>query len=357
MSRVVHLHIGAPKTGTTYVQDRLQLNKRALAEHGVDVTSPRLVESSLFQFRAALDLLGQDWGGHTGHADGAWDKLVKLVHRHQGNSVISHEILAPAKPEIVARVMRDLRGCDVHVVYSARDLGRQLPAAWQESIKQGRKWSFNRFLNRVEKGYPWFYRAFDLPNVLNIWGEHLPPERVHVVTVPHGRSDELWLRMCRALQFDPAWAPEESHATNASLGVPEVQLMRMLNRRMDRATRREAEYDELLRELLAQNALAQRSGERVELPPERRSWAEEQTEHWIAWLARNPVDLIGDVEELRPAPVPEKWNNPDKVAPRKVLAAAMDALVAITHEAASRPDPEQQFGARIKRVSEKLRSK
>ena len=27
MSRVVYLHIGAPKTGTTYMQDRLMLNQ------------------------------------------------------------------------------------------------------------------------------------------------------------------------------------------------------------------------------------------------------------------------------------------------------------------------------------------
>ncbi len=37
MSRVVHLHIGAPKTGTTYLQDRLRLNTASLARHGVTV--------------------------------------------------------------------------------------------------------------------------------------------------------------------------------------------------------------------------------------------------------------------------------------------------------------------------------
>jgi len=35
MSRVVYLHVGAPKTGTTYLQDRLALNKAELARHGV----------------------------------------------------------------------------------------------------------------------------------------------------------------------------------------------------------------------------------------------------------------------------------------------------------------------------------
>ena len=71
MSRVVYLHIGAPKTGTTYLQDRLMLNQSSLADHGVTIpTKNRFVDADLFHFRAALDLLEQDWGGAPGHAAG-----------------------------------------------------------------------------------------------------------------------------------------------------------------------------------------------------------------------------------------------------------------------------------------------
>ena len=85
MSRVVYLHVGAPKTGTTYLQDRLMLNQSSLAEHGVTIpTKNRFVDADLFHFRAALDLLGQDWGGLPGHAVGAWDTMVKRVRRASG---------------------------------------------------------------------------------------------------------------------------------------------------------------------------------------------------------------------------------------------------------------------------------
>ena len=58
MSRVVHLHIGAPKTGTTYLQDRLMLNAGTLGQHGIVIPSQtRLVDTDLFPFRAALSLL------------------------------------------------------------------------------------------------------------------------------------------------------------------------------------------------------------------------------------------------------------------------------------------------------------
>ena len=51
-SRRVYVHIGAPKTGTSYVQDRLALNTRSLGSHGVHYLSRSpIVDPTLFQFR------------------------------------------------------------------------------------------------------------------------------------------------------------------------------------------------------------------------------------------------------------------------------------------------------------------
>jgi hypothetical protein len=361
MSRAVYLHIGAPKTGTTYLQDRLTRNAKGLARHGVHFpTRSPLVSPALFQFRAALDLLGQDWGGAPGHATGSWDALVRRIRRRSGSVIVSHEILAPASPAEVAKAMADLAGSEVHVVYSARDLARQLPAAWQESIKQGRKWGYRRFLNGAERGESWFYRAFDLPTVLQTWGADLPPERVHVVTVPQpGASpdgDLLWLRFCEAFGIDPAWAPLDSDQTNRSLGIAETQVIRELNRRMKRATRREAAFDELIRQMLAQDQLVKRDSPPVRLPPNRFPWVQEQSERWIEWLQGSGVHLIGDVEDLRPV-VPaegERFRNPDKVKARRQLSAAMDALASMTAEAARRPDPDRQLVNRVRARSGRL---
>lgn len=344
MTRVVHLHIGAPKTGTTYVQDRLSRNAEQLSRHGVNYPGRTLGDPSTFHFRAALDLLGQDWGGSPGHADGAWDQMVRKVRRQKAKVVVSHEILAPAPADTVAKVMRDLRGSEIHLVYSVRDLGRQLPAAWQESIKQGRKWTFRRFLNSAERGNAWFARAFDLPGVLSTWGRDLPPEQIHVVTVPrHNTSDpdQLWHRFCRALDIDPDWAPLDSDKSNRSLGAVETQLIRRLNRRMGQEVRRDAVYDDLILRLLARERLSSRRSAAVSLPPTRYDWAEEQGRLWIDWIRDSGVDLIGDVGELIPSrPAADiAWVDPDRVPPRPLLRASLDALEVMTREAASRPDP------------------
>ncbi|HEU5036843.1 MAG TPA: hypothetical protein VFT70_07555 [Nocardioides sp.] len=362
MSRRVYLHIGAPKTGTTYLQDRLSVNARTLAAHGVHfpTTSP-LVSPGLAHFRGALDLLGQDWGGPPGHADGSWEALVRRVRRRSGTVVISHEILAPATPAQVARAMRDLAGSEIHVVYTARDLGRQVPAAWQESIKQGRRWSYRRFLDRFEKGRTWFYRAFDVPRVLGTWGAGLPPEHVHVVTVPPSGSDQtgdpLWERMCGLLGIDPAWAPLDSDRSNRSLGIAETQVIRQLNRRMDRQARRESTYDELIRDMLAQGELVKRRSAAVTLPPERYPWAQHQAERWIEWIEGSGVHVVGDVDELRPAvPDPhQRWRDPDKVRAKRQLGTALDALAAMTREAARRPDPERHLSQRVRAGVQRVR--
>ena len=361
MSPTVYLHIGAPTTGTTYLQDRLGRNASALADHDIHFPSrSAIVSPGLFHFRAALDLLGQDWGGAPGHAEGSWDALARRVRRKSGSVVISHEILAPAAPGAVARAMQDL-GPDVHVVYTARDLGRQVPAAWQESIKQGRRWRYSSFVRRMDKGRTWFSRAFDIPTVLGRWGAHVPPENVHLVTVPpSGASrpgDDLWHRFCRVVGIDPAWAPEQSTRANQSLGVAEAAVLRRLNKQLDRMARREAAYDGLIRSMLAEDVLAQGTSARNTLPPDAYEWVDRTTGTWIEWIQQSGIDVVGDVEELwaaRPDPA-SPWRDPDQVSARKRSRVTLNALAAMTVEAAKRPDPDQTLRGRVRHGAERLK--
>lgn len=353
MSRRVYLHVGAPKTGTTYLQDRLRLNARSLAAHDVHFPSRNLtIDAPLFHFRAALDLLGQDWGGDPGHAVGSWDALVRRIRRLDGTVIVSHEILAPAGSAQIARAKATIAraGAELHVVYSARDQARQIPAAWQESIKQGRTWSYRQFCKRVVKRKSWFAHAFDLPTVLAGWGEGLAPEQVHVVTVPHTRGTELWERYCSVFGIDPAWAPRDSEAHNTSLGVPETAMLRRLNVQMDRAPRQEARFDALVRRMLAEETLVGRSSKRLLLPPDMQEWAEAEAESWIEWIQGSGVHVAGDLDDLRPRPRdPDAgWANPDKIGAKPQLKAAIEALAAMTEEAGRREDPAETLSAKVR---------
>ncbi|HET8561184.1 MAG TPA: hypothetical protein VFL69_11755 [Marmoricola sp.] len=345
-ARRVYLHVGAPKTGTTYLQARLSANVRELGEHGVLVPrTPWWSGRGELHFRAALDLLGEDWGGPPGHARGAWAQLLRRTRGHDGTVVISNELLATASPQIVAQVLADLAG-EVHVVYTIRDLARLLPSAWQEAVKQGRTMRFRRFLDKAHEGDLWFARAFDLPQVLQTWGGSIPPERVHLVTVPRSGADPelLWGRFCGVVGIDPAWAPNTPGRRNESLGVAEIQVLRWLNKQLERRTN--YRNDHLVKDMIAQRVLAGSPSVPVRLPPDDYPWVAELADAWITWVTRSGIDVVGDLEELRPQPPAsgERWVDPDRFRPRQFRKAAIQALAAAVTVAAERDDSDRLTG-------------
>ncbi len=360
MSRRVYLHVGAPKTGTTYLQDRLALNRASLASHGVHY--PIGLHAS--HFRPALDLIDLPWAGEREDVHGEWDGLMARVRRHSGNVIVSHEILAAAKTSQIKRAMEDLGVSEVHLVYSARDIARQVPAEWQEGLKHRRTRSFSRFLTQVQaerrhKPDMWFWRVQSLPDVLSRWSRGLPPEQVHVVTVPQPGAPrlELWHRYCTALAIDPAWAPEESARENNSIGTAEAAMLRQLNRQLKQRGLDPDQYGRLVRELMVHQTLAHRpTVQKATIPPAAYPWAQEVAEEWIEWVTGSGVNVVGDLEDLRPAPLPEgRWKNPDNPPRKQVLDAAIEALAAMTMETASRPDANEQISAKIGRAARRLR--
>jgi hypothetical protein len=360
MADVVYLHVGAPKTGTTYLQDRLYANRAALAQHGVQY--PVGLHTDMFE--AALDLIDRPWAGHREKVRGEWDALVGRVRRAPGTVLVSHEILASATTDQIDRVMRDLSGAELHLVYSARDIGRQIPAEWQESLKHRHKRRFRRYLRRLQEVDPressmWFWRVHHLPEVLNRWAAGIAPERVHLVTVPPpgGPRDELWLRYCRAFGIDPELAPTESSRTNVSLGIDEAAMLRALNRRLARTDLDADAYASLVRGRIVTEVLAQREdSRRVMLPVHARAWAREVAEEWVDWVRGSGIDVVGDVEDLLPRfPDTGAWEDPERRDWERVADASLDALVAVLVEAARRPDPDLTTTARLSRAARRLR--
>jgi hypothetical protein len=361
MTRRVYLHVGAPKTGTTYLQDRLAANRTELGRH--DVHYPLGLQAS--HFKAAIDLLDLSWGGQREDARGEWSRLMDRVRRHDGTVIVSHEILSGARPSQVRRAMADLEGSEVHLVYSARDLARQIPAEWQEGIKHRRRRSFARFLTQVQnanrtKPTLWFWKAQGLPDVLTRWGAGLPPDRIHLVTVPQPGAprDQLWQRYCTVFGIDPAWAPVDSDRENVSVGTAETALLRKLNRRLKKAGLKGEDYRRLVRQVIVHDTLAQRPAmTRATLPPAAYGWVDEIAQEWVDWVEGSGIHVVGDVADLRPPPPqePAAWKNPDKPRRADMVDAALDALVAVTLEAASRPDPDDQLTAKLGRAARRLR--
>ncbi|MFI2102306.1 hypothetical protein ACH436_03385 [Isoptericola sp. NPDC019693] len=355
MPNRVFLHVGAPKSGTTYLQSRLHANRRDLRRHGVLYPSGPLGEPRL-HYWAALDVTGARHGVDPRRLDGAWDRLVRQVRRTRGDVVVSHELLARADQGQADRVLADLAatGAEVQVVLTVRDLARGLASGWQETLKFGATTTLRAYLDRARAGRSVFLRSLDPTHVLGVWAAGLPASRVHVVTAPPpgGAGDALWLRFLDAVQVDPAWAPREAERSNASVGVPEAQVLRGLNRRLGEEVRRGGALSPIVDGIVAGDALAPRRSTPIAVGPEDHPWVADLSATWVAWLRDQDVTVHGDLDDLLPAPPGEDWTDPDKPPQREVTAAALDTVGVLLAEVAGRPLP---WGERGRRALARLR--
>ncbi len=353
MSRKVVLHVGTPKTGTSYVQDVLFRNQRTLLRHGILYPADRHDA----QFLAGLDLMRMPWGGLEKEAVGAWDALAERVRGHDGTAIVSHEILATASRSQVGRALASLgdpADTEVHLVLSVRDLVRQIPAEWQENVKHRAGLSYASFLEQIRdpdrssRIASWFWGVQEVPEILQRWAHDLPPERVHLVTVPPpgGAPELLWKRFSQALDLDGIDLDHDGGRANPSLGAPETALIRRINRSANRDLP-PAHYRPLVRELLAHQTLSQRrSSPRLGLPPDHYPWVAEVERTWVDAVRDRGYDVVGDLGELL-GPAPESWSDPDRPAERQVASAAVDAIKALLLDNARLRDSESRLQAEL----------
>lgn len=334
----IFLHIGAPKTGTTYLQHVLWRNREDLARHGVLYPG----DAPHRQWQAALDLLDMRFLGHADpKVPGSWERVVAETRSWQGDTVvISHEMLAWASADRARHAVESLAPAVVHVVYTARDLGRQIPAVWQESIKNKSTQPFERYLHDVqtlrERAEGEFWGAQDAVAVLRRWSTAVPRDRVHLVTVPPPGSPQnlLWERFAGLLGLDPAAYDATGTQQNTSLGAAEATLLRRLNLAVGDDIGFPI-YHGVVKHHLAQRVLSGRGNQvRIAVPARLHPWVEKESHALVSDLRHAGYDVVGDLDELLgdvPGDVPgdDAPGTVDDIGADRQLDVAVDALVAL----------------------------
>jgi hypothetical protein len=344
----VYLHIGIAKTGTTYLQDILWRERKALAKHGVVYPGA----SYGAQFLAAVDLRGGEGPlARHGATPGSWDALAAAARSVPDRAVISHETLARCQVEDVRRAVASLAPAEVHIVVTARDLGRQLPATWQERVKNLSAGGYRAFLRKVSRRpksriAQRFWENQDIVAVLDRYTQVIPPERVHIVTLPsRGASsgDGLWERFAAVLGLDPTVVNSKVPPSNVSLGVAEAELLRRLNP----ALRKELDWPTYARAVktdLSRRLAARGSSPRLGIPAEMRPWVSERAEQMITGLKAGGYDVVGDLAELRPV-----FSDEDVVMPEDIPVPQLFELAGIC--VADLVTTRQGVRGRVRRMS------
>ena len=245
-------------------------------------------------------------------AGGRWDELAAQIMAHRGRAtVLSMEFLCWAKPEAARRILATLEGADVHVILTVRDTAAVLRSQWQTNCRNGAEVPFRRLIwglrQTVEKdGEPssrperMIDRAMGVPRMIDTWVPLVGADRFHVVTVPLSSSDPdlLWKRFAGVVGINAGRCRERSVESNASLGLPSSELMRLLNIELGPVTR--TDYLRTMKALLARDILGERAAEERKVTLNRPG--QNLSARWNARLrtaiADSGLDLVGSLDDL-----------------------------------------------------------
>lgn len=341
MADRVVLHIGLMKSGTTFLQGRLGANRDELAGQGVLFPRPPWPR----QVQAVKEL-----AGNADAPAGSWDDLAEEIRAHDGTAVVSMEFLAPIPAARLARLSEDFPGARVEAVVTVRDLGRTVPAMWQEAMQNRRSWSWQEYVESVRTGEgeagKTFWRQQGAGRIVETWCEVLGRDAVSVVTVPPkgGPPELLWERFCEVAQIAPAqWA--QAQRNNESLGLASALMMGRLNALVGDADR--ATYNKRVKRM-AKTVLAQRMGVEDSLgftvPP----WLHERARGRNERMAETGVRIVGDLKELEPIDVP--GTDPATVSADEQLEAALDLLAAFIKQPPGGGGRKPAKGSRSRRA-------
>ncbi|GAA2615838.1 hypothetical protein SMC26_09770 [Actinomadura fulvescens] len=301
---VVYLHVGSPKSGTTFLQQILWRNRAELGRAGVLLPA----RSFQGQQRAVWDLrdLEQHPADPAPPWTGLWDRLAQQVLKSpQPTAIVSHETLASLDERQIKRAVEAFHPAEVHVVYTMRDLAGLLPSEWQEYVKHRCLLDYEAWISEVIDGGPevgvgqWFWRVHDAPEVLRRWSTAVPAERIHLITVPPPGAprDLLWRRFADLVGVSPDEVDLDQAFSNSSLGFVEAELLRRVNAAVDPETPQWL-YSIAVKGAYAHEVLSLRKGRKVYFPSDRRDWVDRRQLEMIESLRAGGYDMIGDLDEL-----------------------------------------------------------
>ena len=304
----VLLHIGPYKTGTTAIQSALFAAKPRLEEYGVGYPGKwrRLVGAGYSVMRWAPR-------GRTIPGPEVWERFSANVRsRDQERICVSTEDFSGiGDPAKAGKIINDLGGERVHVLYVARALHKLLPSAWQERVKGHEVRTYPQWLGSVLAGpdeaknraYKAFWRPHDLAAKARTWVPLVGPDRFHVLIADDSDRDYLPRRFEELLGL-PSGLLQQPRSDNESLSLVRLELLRRLNERFRERGWSDELYFELIQSGLTKGLKTAPRGEVDLRPPSLPTWALERVRELsdlrVSTITEYGLDVIGEPKRLLP---------------------------------------------------------
>lgn len=309
MAGRVVLHVGTPKSGTTYLQALLWANRDRLADLGVHLP----MQTRRDHNQAAGDLAGQVRRVLPGVAPTTWGEMVAGIAEVPGTALISEELFASVREEGRRRIAESLAGTPVHIVITARDPVRQVPSMWQQTLKHGGHPTLTDFAARIARDeYRTWTLQQDVADLVERWAELVPADHIHVVTLPPSGADPglLWERFAQVLGIDPRSCEQPEGLANETLDSGQAEVLRRVNLALGGRLQFPQPYVAVIRYKLIPALAAHRAGGRITMPEEHLEWAAGYSRRTIERIEKAGVDVVGDLGELIGEPPSEVQSGP-----------------------------------------------
>jgi hypothetical protein len=336
MAQRVVLHVGAPKTGTTYLQQILWNNRDELRGAGILLPGTRAAH-----YQAMGDLRRGLW--HDPAGTWTWDRIARTARDWPGTVVVSEEMLGAATAGEAASAIERLAPAEVHVVVAGRDLWRTVPSSWQQAIRARGIGGFGAYVSALRSGsYPQFWAHQTPLPILQRWGAGLPAEQRHLITVPPPGSDPelLWARFSEVVGIPAGLCrlDVDDGNANTSLGARETELLRRVNVSLGDSYPLRAPYVEVVHKNLLSPVLMRRPrGERFGVPAEHADWFDAAGHRMVDELKAYPCHVVGDLDDLLPVDVPVSRSadarSPDDVTDAEIAQTAVETIVGMLRHA------------------------
>lgn len=332
MAERVVLHVGAMKSGTTYIQSLLFANQATLAQQGILVPGRAWWD----QVNGVFDVLGRRKQGHI-DVSGSWRRLLDEIEAWAGTAVVSMEFLGPIAPAKIAAVVDSLRPARVSVVLSARDLNRSIAAMWQETVQNGRWWTWASYLDGVERARPrpdrspedvteagrTFWRQQNTVRLSRNWLHAADDFAFLTVAAPGSPPGLLGGRFGEIVGFDASNLVPGPRA-NTSMDAAAAEALRRTNALLAQEGLTFPLGSGLRKNRLAKKVLAGRSRPDLTIGLPVSDWVVEHARAMVTALQELGVELAGEWPDLDPVPV--TGIDPGAVAVDEVRQAAEEGL-------------------------------
>ena len=329
MAERVYLHIGLPKTATTYLQRILWKHQDQLRGEGLLLPGAERREHLW-----ASRIVRREWDddGVSPAQRTAWDRMLLEMADWPGRALVSHEFFAAASTEQAQLVAEQLAPAEVHVVVTAREPLGLFAASWQEALKNRETTPMSAY-GRDESDDPtdiWNWRTLDLRLVLQRWappGGPVSPEHVHVLRLPgpDAPREQIWLHFAGLLGLDALAYDLSGAFPNESMGVVEAETLRRINEHLGDFTKA-IDKCSFIRTFLGDERLVPRGGERYWPAEDQIDDCRRRGREAVAFVREQGYDVVGELDNLLvPDQLPER-RRPDSVTDAEVVQVAVELV-------------------------------